>query len=182
MFVYIFNAFWYSNSEKYYDCEEYTVNNNKYIDYDDYNYNLINKSQETNLLKNYENHISYSSRTNKFNIQKIHYAEECYYKKERNGLNKICSHQLFIEYSHETKAIILNGLEIYQLLKEHKIQDTSIDQHLIDLYQDMLNKIKEKAKYKQTFRYKIRETINNFLKYFCCYVPKYIRLDEIEME
>ena len=61
---------YYSSSEKYYDCEEYTTNT-RYIDYDNYNYNLINKQHETNLLKDYENFLSYTSKTRKFNIQKI---------------------------------------------------------------------------------------------------------------
>lgn len=171
---------YHSNSDKYYDCEEY-VTNTRYIDYDNYNYNLINKPQETSLLKDYENYLSYTSKTNKFNIYKIHYTETCYHKKEKGGINNICAHQLFIEYPDEVKAVILNGLEIYQLLKEHQINDMSIDQHLIDQYQDMLAKIREKANYKQTIRYRIREFINKFLKTFCCYVPKYIRLEEYEM-
>ena len=172
---------YYSGSEKYYDCEEYTTNT-RYIDYDNYNYNLINNQYETSLLKDHENFLSYTSKTHKFNILKIHYNESCYHKKERGNLNNICSHQLFIEYPNEVKSVILNGLEVYQMLKEHNIQDMSIDQHLIDQYQDMLAKIKEKAKYRTTFRYRIRESINKFLKTFCCYVPKYIRLDDIEMQ
>lgn len=171
----------YSSSENYYDCEEYTTNT-RYIDYDNYNYNQINKQYETNLLKDYENFLSYNSKTNKFNIQRIHYNETCYHKKEKNNISDICYHQLYLEYPSEVKAIILNGLEVYQMLKEHSIQDMSIDHHLIEQYERMLAKIRDKAKYRTTIRYRIREAINKFLKMFCCFVPKYIRLDEIEME
>jgi hypothetical protein len=172
---------YYSNSEKYFDCNEYVVNN-KCIDYDDYNYNRINRSQETSLLKDYDDYLTYTSRSNKFNINKIHYSEVCYFKKEKDGINNVCSHHLFIEYNNETKSIVLNGLEVYQLFKEHKIYDNSIDQHLIDQYENMLKKAKEEEKYRQTFRFRLQIMLNKFLKKFCCYVPKYIRLEEIEMD